>query len=189
MRYLLAAWGGRDARLRSIRSSPEKIAIISLDLLQRWQSRERLRRPWISGVAGARSRPLACKTSRRWVLCRRFDPVFLCTPFRHGTQNPMEPPVGCGMKHRSIFRESHLRKLVPGVAPKRPPALCGIGIGVSNSGCPSFEDLRGHVRRHRDDQGHPPPAVRLDNRDEEGQSLDTGYGVGFSLPDAVFFRG
>ena len=37
-------------------------------------SRERLRRPWMSGVPGARSTPLAGKTSRRWVPSQRFDP-------------------------------------------------------------------------------------------------------------------
>src|SRR5882757_2810547 len=88
MSYLLPAWGGRDAPLRSIRSSPENIAITSLDPLLRCQLRERLRRPWMSGVPGARSTPLAGKTSRRWVPSQRCDPAcFLHSLYRRGTQN------------------------------------------------------------------------------------------------------
>jgi len=79
-----------------IRSSPEKSPSSSLDLLLRCQSRERLRSPWMSGMPGARSRPLAGKTSRRWVpyhvLTPLFSPLALGparTPSRSGPPDPV----------------------------------------------------------------------------------------------------
>jgi hypothetical protein len=77
MRYLLGSpCGRRDAQLRPIRSSLEKSPSSSFGLLLRCQSRERLRRPWMSGMPGARDRWRA-KTSRRWVPCCGFDPSAL----------------------------------------------------------------------------------------------------------------
>src|SRR6266851_8640639 len=88
MRYLLAALGRARCPIAIDQVFAGKIAITSLDLLLRCQSRERLPRPWMSGVPGARSTPLAGKTSRRWVPSQRFDPpYFFYSLFRHGTQN------------------------------------------------------------------------------------------------------
>jgi hypothetical protein len=74
MRYLHAALGTARCPIAIDQVFAGKIAIISLDLLHRYQSRERLRRPWMSGVSGARSRPLAGKTPRRWVPYCGFGP-------------------------------------------------------------------------------------------------------------------
>src|ERR1700730_15241750 len=89
MRYLLAALGRARCPMAIDQVFAGKIAITSLDLLLRCQSRERLRRPWMSGVPGARSTPLAGKTSRRWVPSQRFDPPCFFTAC-FGT----EPKIG-----------------------------------------------------------------------------------------------
>src|SRR6267154_5375950 len=106
MRYLLAALGRARCRVAIDQVFAGKIAITSLDLLLRCQSRERLPRPWMSGVPGARSTPLAGKTSRRWVPSQRFEPpYFFYSLFRHGTQNRIPWSLrSAAESHREILR-------------------------------------------------------------------------------------
>jgi hypothetical protein len=94
MRYLLAALGGRDAPLRSIRSSPEKIAIISLDLTQRWQSCERLRHRDVR-CAGRKIETVGGQNVPAIGTLLRFDtPLFFLDTV--AGQNPDSRPIDAG---------------------------------------------------------------------------------------------
>ena len=95
MRYLLAALGKARCPIAIDQVFAGKNRHRQLlDLTLRCQSRERLRRPWKSGVPGARSRPLAGKTSRRWVpYCGLTPPCF----FGHGCgPEPRQPTIDAG---------------------------------------------------------------------------------------------
>jgi len=92
-------------------------------LLLRCQSRERLRRPWMSGMPGARSRPLAGKTSRRWVPYCGFDPSRPFCTLRFGAEprqptvdarEPGEPPVAATRPMHSFhLPEYHYGRATP----------------------------------------------------------------------------